>query len=97
MRQVKFFTVLLLSFLFLQVNADVKLPRILSSNMVLQRNAEFKIWGWADKNEKVTVTFNGVTRKAKTGPSLAPFWWRLTAIGREPMQQMGRAVPTIVE
>ena len=37
------------------------------------------------------------TRKASTGPNLAPFWYRLTAIGREPMQQMGSAVPTKVE
>lgn len=70
MRQVNFLFALFLSFLFLQANADVKLPRILSSNMVLQRNAEFNIWGWADKNEKVTVTFNGVTRTARTGKDL---------------------------
>ena len=38
--------------------ADVTLPRILGSNMVLQRNHELKIWGWADKGEKVTVHFN---------------------------------------
>ncbi|MFC2016760.1 hypothetical protein ACFLUF_03495 [Chloroflexota bacterium] len=37
------------------------------------------------------------TRNAKTDPNLAPFWWRLTATGREPMQQIGRAVPTRVE
>jgi sialate O-acetylesterase len=27
--------------------------------MVLQRDRELKIWGWADPNEKVTVSFNG--------------------------------------
>ncbi len=75
MRHIKFFIVLFLSFLFLQANADVKLPHIISSNMVLQRNTEFKIWGWADKSEKVTITFNGITRSAKTGKDMK---WMVT-------------------
>ena len=37
------------------VCAKVKLPAIVSSNMVLQRNTTIKIWGWADANEKITV------------------------------------------
>ncbi len=37
---------------------NVRLPRIFSSNMVLQRNQPIKIWGWADKGEKITITFN---------------------------------------
>ncbi len=54
-------------FIFIgNVNADVTLPKIISCNMVLQRNTEFKIWGWADKGEKVSVTFNNVTRSTKT-------------------------------
>jgi sialate O-acetylesterase len=31
-----------------QVNATVKLPRLISDGMVLQRNGPLKIWGWAD-------------------------------------------------
>jgi sialate O-acetylesterase len=46
--------------------SNVKLPRILTNNMVLQRNTEFKIWGWADKGEKVDVLLNEVKRTAKT-------------------------------
>jgi sialate O-acetylesterase len=37
------------------VYAEVKLPAIVSSNMVLQRNTAVKIWGWADPNEKITI------------------------------------------
>ena len=37
------------------VNAKVKLPAIVSSNMVLQRNTTIKLWGWADANEKITI------------------------------------------
>ncbi|MGF1638358.1 MAG: sialate O-acetylesterase [Cyclobacteriaceae bacterium] len=39
--------------------ADVKLPYVLSSNMVLQRNQPINVWGWAAPREKVQVDFNG--------------------------------------
>ena len=44
--------VVLLTFLFTQLYiqpaiAKVKLPAIVSSNMVLQRNTTVKLWGWA--------------------------------------------------
>lgn len=45
------FTVLLCE----SVNAEIKLPAIVSSNMVLQRNTTVKLWGWADANEKITI------------------------------------------
>lgn len=35
--------------------AEVKLPAIVSSNMVLQRNTTVVLWGWADANEKITI------------------------------------------
>jgi sialate O-acetylesterase len=37
------------------IYAEVKLPAIVSSNMVLQRNTDVVIWGWADKREKITI------------------------------------------
>ena len=37
------------------VYAEIKLPAIVSSNMVLQRNTIVKLWGWADANEKITI------------------------------------------
>ncbi|MEF8846576.1 MAG: sialate O-acetylesterase [Bacteroidales bacterium] len=37
------------------IRAEVKLPAIVSSNMVLQRNATVVLWGWADANEKITI------------------------------------------
>ncbi len=41
------------------IRADVKLPAILGSHMVLQRNVDVPIWGWADAGEKVSVSFAG--------------------------------------
>ena len=40
------------------VSADVKLPAVISDNMVLQRHVSVPIWGTADPNERVTVTFD---------------------------------------
>jgi sialate O-acetylesterase len=39
----------------LPIHAEVKLPAIVSSNMVLQRNTTIVLWGWADANEKFTM------------------------------------------
>jgi sialate O-acetylesterase len=36
--------------------ADVRLPKILGPNMVLQRDSEAKIWGWADASEEIRIT-----------------------------------------
>ncbi len=41
--------------------ANVRLPKLLSDGMVLQRNVPVKIWGWADAGEKISLTFNGHT------------------------------------
>jgi len=35
--------------------AEVTLPAIVSSNMVLQRNTTIELWGWADANEEITI------------------------------------------
>ncbi|MDE0167876.1 MAG: sialate O-acetylesterase [Bryobacterales bacterium] len=41
------------------LQADVRLPQILSDRMVLQRGAPIRVWGWADAGERVTVLFAG--------------------------------------
>jgi len=45
--------------------ADVTLPKIFSSNMVLQQGIEIPVWGWADKNERIRVTFNNETVRTR--------------------------------
>ncbi|MBC7890156.1 MAG: sialate O-acetylesterase [Ferruginibacter sp.] len=42
---------------------QVRLPRLISSGMVLQRDVTIKIWGWASPNEGVTLRFNNHTFK----------------------------------
>jgi sialate O-acetylesterase len=46
-------------------SANVKTARIFSSNMVLQQGQENPIWGWADKGEKITISFAGKNISAK--------------------------------
>jgi sialate O-acetylesterase len=46
---------------------QVKIPRLVSDGMVLQRDAGVKIWGWADANEKVAINFNGKTYNTTAG------------------------------
>lgn len=50
--------VLILSlFISLTTFSQVKLPKLISDGMILQRNTPVKIWGWAGKNEKISVRF----------------------------------------
>jgi len=44
--------------------ADVSLPNIFGSHMVLQRAQKNKVWGWADAGEKVTVSIDGQKHEA---------------------------------
>jgi len=39
--------------------AQIKLPQLISNGMVLQRDQNIRIWGWASAKEEITVTFNG--------------------------------------
>ena len=39
--------------------AELRLPRLISNGMVLQRDSEVKIWGWASPGEEVSVEFLG--------------------------------------
>jgi sialate O-acetylesterase len=48
-----------------RADAVVKLPRLVSNGMVLQRDMPLKIWGWADPSEKVKVEFVGETYQIK--------------------------------
>lgn len=49
--------------------ADVSLPHIIGSNMVIQANKPVAIWGWATAGEQVTVLFGNQTQKAITNNS----------------------------
>ena len=47
--------------------AEVKLPDVISSSMVLQQKQAIPIWGMADPGESVTVTFAGMKKTVVAG------------------------------
>ena len=49
------------------VAAQVKLPRLVSDGMVLQRGVPIKVWGWAAPGENITVQFDGEKVSTVTG------------------------------
>ncbi len=65
--------------------ADVKLPAVLDSHMVLQRDRPMPIWGWADPGEEVTVTLDAQKASAKADDKGR---WQVTL---KPVQADGKA------
>jgi sialate O-acetylesterase len=47
--------------------ADVKPAALFSDHMVLQQGMSVPVWGWADPNEKVTVTIAGQSQTVTAG------------------------------
>lgn len=39
-------------------SADVRLPKLVGDNMVLQRDLPIHVWGWADPGEVIEITFH---------------------------------------
>jgi sialate O-acetylesterase len=45
--------------------ADIRLPKILNSNMVIQREKPINVWGWASAGEKISVQFKKQVKATK--------------------------------
>jgi len=54
--------------------ANVTLPSVFSDNMVLQRNAEVKLWGWGNPSEKITITTGWDNAQYEVVPSEQATW-----------------------
>ncbi len=83
------FLTILLCFASLLTQAEVRLPRILGDNMVLQRGQPLTIWGWASPGETVSVVFNGQQVEAKASRKGA---WKVSL---KPMEHGGPFEMTI--
>ena len=66
MKAYRYLLLIVLIFLFALAKAEVRLPKIFSSNMVLQQGIEIPVWGWAETGEQVVVTLNNTTVHAVT-------------------------------
>ena len=62
-------TLMLLWLTAFSTAAQVKLPKLFSDSMVLQRDSKVNVWGWATANEKVIVKFNNKSYKTKADDS----------------------------
>jgi sialate O-acetylesterase len=51
------------------LSAQVTLPKVLSSHMVIQRELPVHVWGDAPPGQPVTVSFRGETRGTEAGPT----------------------------
>ena len=61
------FTSFVLVILGIPTYSQVRLPRLVRDSMILQRDTKINIWGWASKNEKINIKFNGKSYKGTTG------------------------------
>ncbi len=59
---------LLLSSTAFAAQAEVRLPKLFSSHMVLQRDQPIHIWGWSEPGESVSATFHGATATSTGDP-----------------------------
>src|SRR5712692_9464308 len=66
MRRGVFVSFILLQGLF-QLQAAVRLPSLIGDHMVIQRNLQVSIWGWADPGEQVTVSFRNQQKATTAG------------------------------
>ena len=64
----------LMLFVLFAVQAEVSVPSIFGSRMVLQRGQANPVWGWAAPGEKISVTFAGQKHTATAGKDGA---WRV--------------------
>lgn len=70
---IKFRLLVVFSFLIsFSTFSQIKLPKLISDGVVLQRDAKVKVWGWASANEEVSLTFK--RKKYKTVADQAGNW-----------------------
>jgi sialate O-acetylesterase len=50
-------------------SARARLPALISNGMILQRDKQLTIWGWAKPGERITVSFDNHSYSATTDPT----------------------------
>ncbi|WP_290568262.1 sialate O-acetylesterase [Leeuwenhoekiella sp. UBA6783] len=49
------------------LEANIRLPKLISDGMILQRNTNVAIWGYSDTNTLISITFLNSTKTVTTG------------------------------
>ncbi|TDD97811.1 sialate O-acetylesterase [Flavobacterium cellulosilyticum] len=63
MKRLKYIIAIVMILGMTQANAKIKLPALFSDDMMLQQQSNAPIWGWADKNDKLTITTSWDSKK----------------------------------
>ncbi len=58
----RYFMMTVLAGFHVVASAQIRLPDVLSDNMVLQRNDSAILWGWASPGEKIRIQASGNPR-----------------------------------
>ena len=88
---IKGLLLMLLVLIVATIKAEISLPQLFSDHVVLQREVEVPIWGWASPEEAVTVSIAGqviTTLADKNGEwrlKLAPHPAGGRGCGRQPV------------
>jgi sialate O-acetylesterase len=54
--------------------ADVELPALISSDMVLQRDTTITLWGWADAGEKISISVSWLDKRVRIRADASGKW-----------------------
>ncbi len=69
-----FFSLLLLLFSFAVLSAQIRLPAIISDNMVLQQKSVIRLWGWSQPGGNVSVLAGWSKKPVKTTAGADGTW-----------------------
>ena len=76
MKRFAAYIIYLIFFFFLStsLSANIRLPAVIGSHMVLQQRSEVTIWGWCDVSEKINLRTTWDTTTYSTAGSTAAKW-----------------------
>tara|TARA_R110002051_G_scaffold87713_4_gene154479 strand:- start:16114 stop:18045 length:1932 start_codon:yes stop_codon:yes gene_type:complete len=57
MSKIRFFIIIILQILSQFIIGQIRLPKLISDGVILQRDEKVKIWGWASPNELIELSF----------------------------------------
>ena len=55
----KYIILLLFSIFYFPNFAAIRLPKLISDGVILQRDANVNVWGWANAGEKISIRIDG--------------------------------------
>ena len=84
--KIKFIIVVAALMQISQMYSNVVLPAIFADNMVLQRNADVAIWGWAKPGETVKISSSWDVAEYSVTPNNRGFW-KTTILTNEKKRQ----------